>query len=147
MALPYSSLLRPQFVQESSWGTNAACTRMWNFIENGQFKCDPEQKTEASGTAGLKYPTRHELITESAKVSAKGKFDYKDFGYVESSATGLPAVTTLTTGVYQHVFDSSLFNPDTIQSYTVEAAGAPGDRAYKVNGLVWAGYKVTSERE
>jgi hypothetical protein len=149
MSLGLSSLLRPQFVQESSWGTNAACTRIWNWMTNDGFKCDPEQKKEQSGTAGFKYMTRSELVTESAKVSAKGKFDYEGFGYVEASATCVPTVTTLTSGVYQHVFDSSLFSPDTIQSYTVEAAGAIGgsDRAYKVNGLVWAGYKISTERE
>ncbi|HEY3782359.1 MAG TPA: hypothetical protein VGL56_14855 [Fimbriimonadaceae bacterium] len=149
MSLGLTSLLRPQFVQESSWGTNAACTRQWNWLTSDGFKCDPEQKKEQSGQPGYKYATRSELVTESAKVSGKGKFDYEGFGYVEASATCVPVTTTVSTGVYQHVFDSSLFSPDTVQSYTVEAAGAIGgsDRAYKVNGLVWAGYKISTERE
>jgi hypothetical protein len=73
--------------------------------------------------------------------------DYRDIGYVLACVEGVPSVTNPTTGVYQHVFESKLFSSDTIQSYTIEAIGASGDRARKANGCVFAGYKIETDAE
>ena len=151
MGNPLLSLVKPQWCIESAFGVNGAATRMLTFIET--HDPTPEQVTSVTGTQGLKYPVRKNRITETSKHAIKGILDFYDCGYVFSSVEGLPVEGAYSpggipvTGVYQHVWESSAWNADTPQTYTVEFPGSVGDRVQKVNGLQFTGYKISSERD
>jgi hypothetical protein len=42
--VPLGSLQKPQFVQESPYGSNAAATRMWNWVTNSDFTMIPSRR-------------------------------------------------------------------------------------------------------
>lgn len=139
------SLVRPQFGIEgagpTNYGVNAAATRM--FLNLISFLPEPVQEKSKSGTQGLKYGTRYNLYKESAKFTAKCNFDYIDCGYGFTGVEGIPVETTVATGVYQHVWESSAYNEDNFQSYTVEFPD--GVRTQKVNGFMFDSYKIGTE--
>jgi len=152
MGAPLLSLVKPQFgIESGGFGVNAAATRMFVNIES--FDPAPEQDKSTTGTQGLKYNVRSNLVKETSKVSMKGIFDYIDCGYVFSAVEGLPIEGPYSpggdpvAGVYQHVWESSIFNADTPQTYTVEFPASAGDRVQKVNGLTFIGYKIGTERD
>ena len=148
---PLLSLVKPQFGIESGFGVNAAATRLLVNIET--FDPSPEQDKSTTGTQGFKYLTRSNLTKETSKHAIKGIFDYIDCGYVFSSVEGLPSEAEYAplgvpvAGVYQHVWESSPNNADTLQTYTVEFPASTGDRVQKVNGFAFVGYKIGSERD
>ena len=152
MGAPLLSLVKPQFgIESGGFGVNAAATRLLINIET--FDPAPEQTKSATGTQGLKYLVRSNTVKETSKASVKGILDYIDVGYVLSGVEGLPTEGAYSpggepvTGVYQHVWESSAYNADTAQTYTVEFPGSVGDRVQKVNGLLFTGYKIGTERD
>jgi hypothetical protein len=120
------------------------------FLNIETFTIEPVQVTKKSKTQGLKYTTLQNVYRESTKISAKCTFDYINSGWGFTSVEGIPASGAYApggvavAGVNMHVWESSAYNEDTFQSYTVEGPGSVNDRVQRVQGVMFAGYKITT---
>jgi hypothetical protein len=148
---PLVSLLRPQVGVEApgGYGGGSVATRILNFIDNGSFDLNPDQVKEDVNIAGVAFDTDEIITTEMSKGSAKGKIEYRDFGYPLSSIYGLASDSLISSSAgisaYHHVWIDEPFVPINFQSYYLEAVKDGAQRAYSATGLMFAGMKINTD--
>lgn len=148
---PLVSLLRPQVGVEApgGYGAGTVATRILNFIENGAFDLNPDQTKEDVNIAGIAFDTDEVITTEMSKGSAKGKIEYRDFGYPLSCIYGIASDSLISSSAgvsaYRHVWIDEPFVPINFQSYYLEAVKDGAQRAYNTSGLMFAGMKIDTD--
>ncbi len=86
---------------ETTLGTEVAATHN---IKGVNVKLDPNVELDEFRTDGDTFARKSVLNREWATVSADGKPDYNEIGWLLASVIGKPVTQLVTTGAYRHTF-------------------------------------------